>query len=287
MRFLTLLAFLVALPSCIIENGLEPNPDPPPDTKVDTAEPVEPPPDDSEPPEPVFPVAVCKVTPNPVTPPFETATWDGSNSYDPEGRTLTTFDWSLTSIPQGSAAIMPVGHDVRSNFEPDLAGDYVAQLVVKTGDGTESEPCTVTLESIPAEDLWIEMFWTHSGDDMDLHLLDEGGSLTSNRDCYYANCVSGGLNWGSSADYDDPSLDLDDIPGTGPENINIAAPEDKEYTIYVHDYPGSSYSSTNPVTVNVYLNGEMVWSDTRPISGENDYVPFAVVDWSAGVVTAL
>ncbi len=239
-------------------------------------------------PDPDLPVAVCDVSPNPVEPPFETATWDGSGSYDPEGHAIVDYSWALISFPSGSSARMPTGSSAtRPNFEADLAGDYIGQLVVTTDDGRSSPPCQVTLESIPAEDLWVEMFWTYSGDDMDLHLLAPGGSLeSSSTDCYFATCTRG-MNWGSAGSADDPILDLDDIPGTGPENINIAAPYAGVYTVYVHDYPGSVYNGNNPVTVRVYINGAKLYDETKTISVEDSYTPFAAIDWASGSVTPL
>lgn len=249
---------------------------------------------DATEPDPDAPVAVCAVSPNPVEPPFTTATWDGSGSYDPAGLRITSYNWTLSSQPSGSSVRMPSGSGaIRSGFSPDLAGEYVGQLVVTTEDGRVSRPCTVTLESIPSEDLWIEMYWQFSGDDMDLHLLNAGfgsSALTTDNDCYYGNCVGswGALNWGyPSATTDDPSLDLDDIPGVGPENINIAAPFNGNYTVYVHDYPGSVYNGTNLVTVNIYVAGRLAWSDTRDVNSEGYYAPFAVINWPAGTVTSL
>jgi hypothetical protein len=235
------------------------------------------------------PVAVCDVSPNPVEPPFETATWDGSASYDPEGHTITDYAWALVSSPTGSSVRMPTGSSAtRGGFMPDLAGEYVGRLTVTTDDGRISDPCEVVLESIPAEDLWVEMFWAVSNDDMDLHLLGPGGSLESNGDCYFANCTRG-LSWGASGTTDDPYLDLDDIPGTGPENINIAAPQSGVYTVYVHDYSFSTpdYYGANAVTVRVYINGAKLYDQTKNISDDGSYTAFASIDWSSGTVNPL
>jgi hypothetical protein len=233
------------------------------------------------------PVAVCSVTPNPVEPPFETATWIGADSYDPLDHDIVEYIWTLNARPSGSTAIMPTGNTPnRAGFEAQLAGEYVGQLIVVTDDGRRSDPCQVVLESIPAEDLWVEMYWSVANDDMDLHLLAPGGSLTSTSDCYYANKNP---NWGSSGSEDDPALDLDDIPGTGPENINIAAPQTGVYEVWVHDFTGSTpdYYGANDVTVNVYINGSLAWTKTKAISGDGDYIPFAAIDWSAGSVSDL
>ena len=309
MRYALLLPLATLATACTMDTGFHKQQEAPPGQIVDTGVPFQPPidtgspPEDSEPPppddsaidEPPPPVADCQVSPNPVTPPFEAAAWDGSASYDPSGGTIVDWDWQLVSYPSGSAVTMPPGDAIRSNFVPDMAGDYVGQLVVTNDAGNSSEPCTVTLESIPAENMWIEMYWVAPYDDMDLHLVRANGNTESNQDCYYANCVPPQtLNWGSSGSDDNPSLDLDDIPGSGPENINIGQPESTTYTVYVHDYSGSNWgqqgadtTSSNDVTVNIYLNGTLVWSDTRGITGENKYTAFAEINWAAGTVTSL
>ena len=214
-RHLTLFA-LVTLAFGCTEYEMVPDQDDPVNPQVDTGWADE---------EELRPVAVCSVTPNPVAPPFESASWLGDESYDPTGGILVEYRWSLTDKPAGSAVNMPSGEAVRRDFVPDLAGDYEGELIVVNNAGLVSKPCYTVLESVPAQDFWVEMYWGESHDDMDLHLLAPGGSLESNTDCYYSNCVDRGLDWGVHNDVaDDPSLDIDDIPGTGPENINIQWP---------------------------------------------------------------
>jgi len=236
------------------------------------------------------PTAQCSVAPNPVATIHEAATFTGSG-FDPQGLAITTYSWTLIGKPAGSSAVMPnTNSSTIRNFYTDVIGTYTAQLVVTNSQGQRSEPCVVDLLSEADSDLWVEMYWQYSGDDMDLHLLAPGGVLRTTNDCYYANCTStfGGLDWGiRGSGVDDPILDLDDIPGVGPENINIGTPASGLYTVYVNDYPGSVYQGRNDVTINIYLGGALVWTDTRPITGENSDEPFATIDWPSMVVTAL
>jgi len=233
------------------------------------------------------PVAVCAVDPEEVAPPFEDAQFIGGDSYDPEGMEISQYVWSFASLPEGSSISMPGGNAPNRTVTPDVAGEYVGQLIVRTEDGRESEPCLTTLEAIPTENLWVEMFWEHSGDDMDLHLLAPNGNPRTDTDCYYANCTYGGLNWGGGGSGDNPSLDLDDIPGVGPENINIASPQNGTFTVFVHDYPGSVYDPNNNVTVNIYIDGQLQWSDTRGIYGEDYDMYFAEIEWPSGDINSL
>jgi len=261
-----------------------------PEEGLDTADPVEP--DEDEPaPDPDAPVAVCSVNPEVVRPITDSASFLGSESYDPAGLELE-YDWKLVEQPVGSTENMPSGSGAdRHGFTADLAGEYVAELIVTNSGGVASPPCEAVLTAEPVEALWVEMFWEHSGDDMDLHLLAPGGTLETDTDCYFANCKTtwgGGLDWGVIGDTsDDPILDLDDIPNAGPENINIEVPEDATYTVIVHDYPGSVFTAGNPVTVNIYLDGSLQWTDTRVISGEDTYNDFASIDVATGTVTSL
>jgi hypothetical protein len=260
------------------------------DDFFDTGVTEEPPEDEpEEEPDPDAPVAICDVTPSKVRPIIENAVWIGSDSVDPNDEAITDYSWTLVDRPVGSAASMPGGGVVdRSGFTTDLAGDYVGQLIVTNESGVKSPPCEVTLTAEPVEALWVEMFWESLGDDMDLHLLAPGGTIETDTDCYYGNCTFGGLDWGIIGETsDDPMLDLDDIPLTGPENINIESPEDASYTVVVHDYPGSVFTAGNAVTINIYLDGSLQWTDTRVISGEDTYTNFARINVTDGTIDTL
>ena len=236
------------------------------------------------------PIAVCSVSPGEVRPLVEDATWIGGDSYDPEGGTITQYTWSLVSKPTGSGINMPGGASAnRTGFVADLAGEYVGQLVVRTDDGRVSEPCQTTLTAVPVENLWVEMYWEYSDDDMDLHLVRPGGTLQGNGDCYYGNTNP---DWGVFGDStDDPSLDLDDISGTGPENINIEYPENGIFTVYVHDFTYSTGDSpsSNLATVNIYIGGSLEWTGQYNFraSDEGQYIPYATINWPAGTVSSL
>ena len=68
---------------------------------------------------------------------------DGSGSTDVDGDTLT-YAWSLTTRPAGSAATLENSTTVNPTFTPDVAGDYIAQLIVNDGS-VNSDADTVML----------------------------------------------------------------------------------------------------------------------------------------------
>jgi hypothetical protein len=57
---------------------------------------------------------------------------DGSGSRDPNGDPLT-FQWVLTSVPQGSNAVLSDATAVNPTFVADLPGVYLVQLIVNDG----------------------------------------------------------------------------------------------------------------------------------------------------------
>lgn len=224
-----------------------------------------------------------------------TAFFNGTGSTDPSGLALT-YQWTLSSA-SGSATTLSSSTTANPSLVLDVGGTYSATLVVTNSNNQASQPATCTVEAIPNENFRIELSWQNSGDDMDLHLLraQPAGQPRTDGDCYYANCQSGG--WGGALDWgvtgvtdDDPALDLDDISGIGPENINIIqpalAPYDGWYEVFVHDYPGSVYEPANPVTVNIYLNGVLTQTYNFSISGEDSDYYVAKIEWPSGAIVA-
>jgi len=68
---------------------------------------------------------------------------DGSASRDADSDPIT-FTWSLTSLPPGSKAAITPADGVSPSFVPDLAGTYIAQLIVSDGQ-LSSLPATVVI----------------------------------------------------------------------------------------------------------------------------------------------
>ena len=244
------------------------------------------------------PVAVCDTIPAAVpagsdvttSAPFETLQFDGSGSYDNDGLALS-FQWVLTP-PAGSASTLSSYTSQTPSISLDLAGDYEGVLTI-TNTAGQTDSCTHTISSIPNENFRVELFWANP-DDMDLHLLrpPSQGTATAHSgpgDCYYGNTNP---DWAvTGVGSDDPSLDLDDIPGTGPENINIMAPAnapyDGWYQVFVHDYPFTAeYYGANDVTVNIYLNGLLTQTYNFLMSGEDTDYYVAKIEWPSGQIVA-
>ncbi len=243
------------------------------------------------------PVAVCGPTIQ--SAPFQTEQLDGTASYDPSGLTLT-YSWAFTP-PAGSnttlsdpSSASPTTQIFGESYGLDLAGTYSGVLTVTNSQGTSSQPCVQEIIATPNENFRVELFWSKP-DDMDLHVLNPTGGPRTDNDCYYANCVTGGwgggLDWGAQGvSTDDPSLDLDDINGTGPENTNIVSPAvgqyAGDYTVFVHDYSGTvdDFTATD-CTVNIYLNGVLTQTYNFSISGEDQDYYVAKIAWPSGAIT--
>jgi len=73
-------------------------------------------------------------------------TLDGTGSISQSGLQLT-YSWSLTQQPPGSTAVLGDADSPRPSLVPDIAGDYLAELIVTDSDGNSSVAQTVLLTS--------------------------------------------------------------------------------------------------------------------------------------------
>ncbi|MCO4773237.1 MAG: choice-of-anchor D domain-containing protein [Deltaproteobacteria bacterium] len=255
--------------------------------------------DDSSPPPPSggIPIAVCGSTI--FANPLEVVTLSSVSFHTGGfGPTLSLqYSWTLAP-PAGSITTLSNANTANASTSPyvDVVGSYIGTLTVTDAAGL-TDSCTQTIEVLPPENFRVELFWD-AEDDFDLHLLEANdgagnqGTPNTGSDCYFGNCTSLGLDWGVPGDiYDNPYLDLDDISGFGPENINITdpalAPYDGWYQVMVHDYTGSTddnYGTTNG-TLSIYLNQVLAQTYGFSMSGDGDQYYVAKIHWPTGQVT--
>lgn len=73
-------------------------------------------------------------------------TLDGRGSSDPDGDPIT-FEWRFVSQPDGSTATLTGADTAQPTFTPDVAGEYILELVVTDPDGaTGSDQVKVTAQ---------------------------------------------------------------------------------------------------------------------------------------------
>jgi hypothetical protein len=216
---------------------------------------------------PTDPTAICPATID--TTPLTEIELVGNGEDD--GR-IVAWRWELVDVPTGSSAEPPAPATAQvAYFMPDVAGEYTIRLTVTDDDGGTGS-CTFLVRATPSEGLRVELYWNppeSSSDptDVDLHLLHPSAPnwFHDAHDCYYANCNASSmmvLEWDvPSYPPDNPRLDIDDVEGYGPENINIDEPvAGHTYSVGVHYFsddgwgPSQAYvkiycgtTSTSPV----------------------------------------
>ncbi len=194
---------------------------------------------------------------------------DDVTAEDDDDNDATTDDDDATSDDDATAAdddTTPVSDDDSTPISDDDS------TPPPDDDTTPSDDDSTPPPSEPG--LFVELNWDVAGDDFDLHLVRGAGVVEdSEEDCYYANCtgsLAANPDWGEAEEEEDnPALIEDDIEGNGPEQVQILEPEDTFFTVWVHDYPGSTYEEVNEAVVSVWAYGELLGTRSFDITGED------------------
>jgi len=91
---------------------------------------------------------VANAGPDQVVTAGDTVPLNGSGSSDAEGDAIT-FDWTLTSVPVGSTAMLSNPTAASPSFTADVEGSYVAQLIVNDGEfDSPADTALITAQAI-------------------------------------------------------------------------------------------------------------------------------------------
>jgi RHS repeat-associated protein len=183
-------------------------------------------------------------------------TLDGGASSDDDGNALG-YAWALISKPAGSSAALDDGTAVRPGFTADVAGTYIAQLMVDDGT-TKSRPATVVVSTgnvAPVADAGPDQF---RDDQPPVIQLDGSGSHDADNDPIT-------YQWALISDPNRSTATLDN-----PNAVNASFNRDKAGTyvaqLIVGD--GTSYSAPSNVFISSPKNGPIT-DDTNVRSVAN------------------
>ena len=124
------------------------------------------------------------------------------------------------------------------------------------------------------------------GTDIDLHYLHEQGEWDKHPwDIFWRNPRG---DWGVQGDSsDDPSLDIDDTNGAGPENITHSGLEPVRYDIGAYYYASGTFGPSN-VTLRVYGNGTLAFEHANKfMERDGKFWHIARINGANGRVSAI
>jgi hypothetical protein len=213
---------------------------------------------------------------------------------------------NVRSEMDASPARSDAGNDASASSEPDAALDAGQDAVVIRFPGEDASI------RVPDEGFYVQLEWStpndpdeldqgvSAGADVDLHLANDAANIgvydgdgdgtpdawfDTVNDCFWFNTNP---DWGQlNETTDNPSLDRDDVDGTGPELVGLQAPQDgHRYRVGVHYWTDNGFGPSY-ATVRIYVRGAltMVLPDVelRP----RDLWEVATIDWPSGTVTSL
>jgi hypothetical protein len=220
--------------------------------------------------------------------PLDVVLFDGTASHS-EQSPIVAYAWSVTASPSGShAEIIPdAANPKQALFRIDISGDYEISLKVtdeRGMDGTDRW----RFSAVPWQTVHVELTWDRSETDVDLHLVSEtdGGAFHMEPfDCYYENTNP---DWGTAGvTVDDPSIDIDDVDGYGPENVSLNEPQEgHRYRVSAHYFDDRGVGSST-VTVRIYLSGLLRYEGIHPLERTGSGWDVATIDWPTGGVVGI
>jgi hypothetical protein len=194
---------------------------------------------------------------------------DGTAIY-PNLSGALAWRWTVRGPPNSATTGPEDPTAARTSVYFDVSGDYFVTLEVTDEKGRQGCSWVVRVQG---SGLRVEMRWDTFGSvDMDLHVSRPGATTpwcNTTNDCHYANCRTTGtsLPWGydpspadacgatGSATCNNPRLDIDNIRGFDPENINVDNPNNGDtFRVMAHMFSGSA--RTNPV-ITIYCGGRI------------------------------
>lgn len=227
-----------------------------------------------------------------------------------------TFHWRTAQRPRGSTArwVEALANPARPAAggpadDPatptachflDLAGAWRFELLARADAQAWQRAATVLIQVIPSEDLHVQLVWDtpddadqtdDEGTDVDLHLRHPLAEAWAQAplDCHFANTSP---DWGPAGPQANPSLDIDDVNGAGPENINLDAPEDTAalgagYRVGVHYYRSEHLVDGGPAgslaTVRIFLGGVLAGEFERWLPSTDNLWEVAEIHWEEGL----
>lgn len=208
----------------------------------------------------------------------------GDQSKATGGSSIKKYKWTAKQPSGSNQPFVPGSNFPNPTFTANAAGEY--EFCLEVWDDTDQKSCApacITVLVIPEEAIHVELLWNTPAD---LNQTDTGPAAGADMDLHFAHYLAGGPdidcdgkpdpwfsnpfdtfwfnpnpNWGNSGGTanDDPSLDLDDTDGAGPENLNLADPEGTAaktayYHVGVHYWNDHGFGASQ-ATVNVYIFG--------------------------------
>jgi hypothetical protein len=170
-----------------------------------------------------------------------------------------SYRWEVISAPAGAAYTLGSPTAASTTFFSVIVGTFTLRFTVTDAAG-RTATCTTTITN-QGHGLRVELQWdvgvvpptTAGRVDLDLHLHNRTatGWFDSADDCFFSNRTP---RWDvRSSTADDPSLDIDNVYGFGPENIRVDSPvpATQTYSVGVNYYLGSPSTPAN-ATVRIY-----------------------------------
>ena len=208
----------------------------------------------------------------------------GDGSKATGGGQVKKYLWTVKQPAGSKQKLVPSAAFPNPTFVANAAGEYEFCLDVWDQNDVKScSPACDTVLVLPEEAIHVELLWDTPADK---NQTDTGPKAGADLDLHFAHALAAGPdidcdgqpdpwfsnpfdtfwfnpnpNWGSAnpAVNDDPSLDLDDTDGAGPENLNLDDPEGKvakpvKYAVGAHYWNDHGFK-TSFATVNIYIMG--------------------------------